>query len=104
MVDIIVGNKDQNNQLLVNNGDGSYSKAVDLPGGAMNTVSIAVADVNGDGMADIIIGNYGGTGAGEVALNIDTCTQPRTQDVGERNTPLIAYLITLNTLITLDCL
>merc|ERR1712038_1516000 len=57
MIDILVGNRDQNNQLLLNDGDGSYAEAIDLPGGAMATFSIAAADVNGDGMVDLLIGN-----------------------------------------------
>ncbi len=62
MVDIILGNSGyyggENNQLLVNNGDGTFTTAVDLRDGAMGTSSIAAADVNGDGMVDIIVGNY----------------------------------------------
>ncbi len=65
MVDILIGNMAQsniaqNNQLLINQGDGSFFGAVDLPGGAMYTYSIAAADVNGDGMMDIIVGNAQG--------------------------------------------
>ncbi len=59
-VDIIVGNFNQQetNQLLLNNGDGSYNEvAIDLPGRAMSTTSVAVADVDGDGDVDIIVGN-----------------------------------------------
>ena len=57
-MDIVIGNSDQNNQVLLNDGSGSYSQATDLPGGAMDTESIAAADINGDGMLDIVIGNY----------------------------------------------
>ncbi len=46
-------------RVRVNNGDGSYSEAIDLPGGAWDTFSIAAADVNGDGHVDIIVGNFG---------------------------------------------
>ncbi len=59
-VDIIVGNfNQQNNQLLLNDGDGSYNEVTILPGGAMATRSVAVADVDRDGYVDIIVGNNG---------------------------------------------
>ena len=45
----------QSNHLLFNEGDGSYSGAIDLPGGTKWIWSIAVADVNGDGMVEILI-------------------------------------------------
>lgn len=48
----------KNNQLLLNNGYGSYTEAIDLPGGAADTRSIAAVDVNGDCMMDVIVGNY----------------------------------------------
>ncbi len=59
MVDIIIGNYGENNQLMLNIGDGSYKKATDLPGGATRTKSIAIVDLNGDGIVDILIGNWG---------------------------------------------
>ena len=61
-VDIIVGNAyAQPNQLLLNNADGTGTfTSSSLPGAEENTVSVAAADVNGDGLNDIIIGNSGG--------------------------------------------
>ena len=56
---IIIGNdQNQENQVLMNDGTGTFTTAFDLPGGALNTFSVATADLNGDGKADIIIGNY----------------------------------------------
>ncbi len=60
MMDLILGNTYSSNQLLINNGDGTYFEAIDLPGTAMvSTSSIVAADVNGDDMVDIIVGNVG---------------------------------------------
>lgn len=61
-VDIIVGNAyAQPNQLLLNNADGTGTfTSSTLPGAEENTFSVAVADVNGDGLNDVIIGNTGG--------------------------------------------
>ena len=57
MLGIMVGKHKQPNQLLINNGgDGSFT-LVDLPGGDMDTESIALGDVDGDGMLDIVVGN-----------------------------------------------
>ena len=58
-VDIILGNFNTNNQLLINDGLGTFNVSV-LPGGTFNTRSIATADVDNDGDLDIIIGNGDG--------------------------------------------
>ena len=57
--DIVFGNCLLSNQLLFNNGDGSFGNAIDLPGrGSYKqcTTSIASADLNGDGYIDIVVG------------------------------------------------
>ncbi len=41
-------------------GDGTFQPAVTFSSGAFNDISIAVADVNGDGKPDILVGNQGG--------------------------------------------
>ena len=43
------------NQFLMNDGTGSFTSAT-LPEGAGTTESVAVADMNGDGLLDIIFG------------------------------------------------
>lgn len=61
-VDIIIGNLNgQANQLLLNLGttDGNFADSVVLGGESDKTYAIAVADLDNDGMNDIIVGNKG---------------------------------------------
>jgi hypothetical protein len=60
LLDIVTGNYNDKNQLIINAGDGTFLEdAVDLPGGALGTISVAIADMNNDGLLDIVIGNDG---------------------------------------------
>jgi hypothetical protein len=64
--------------VLLGNGDGTFQAAVSYPSGESYAVSIAVADVNGDGKPDLLVANlcaavvadcaYGGTGSIGVLL------------------------------------
>ena len=46
------------NQLILNNGDETWGKVIDLPGDTSTcTSSIAAADLDGDGLVDMVIGN-----------------------------------------------
>lgn len=56
--DIILANRNEKNQILINDGSGKFDTAVDLPGGTYDTRSIVVADLNNDGWDDIVVGNY----------------------------------------------
>ena len=61
ILDVVVGNPfNQPNQLLINSGDGTFSNttAVSLTGGSLDTTSIVLGDVNGDGVLDFVVGNY----------------------------------------------
>ncbi len=60
LLDIVVGNAGARNQILFNKGpeNGFFTDAINLPGeAAITTASIAIADVNNDGILDIIVGN-----------------------------------------------
>jgi len=46
--------------VLLGNGDGTFQSAVTYDSGAMATETIGVADVNGDGKPDVIVGNHCG--------------------------------------------
>jgi len=47
--------------VLLGNGDGTFQPAMTYGSGLYNAVSVAVADVNGDGKPDLLVANYCGT-------------------------------------------
>ena len=63
MLDLVIGNRNEASNLILNKDSGSFSKALDLseymPNGVTDVTNIAAADINGDGMLDIVIGNDG---------------------------------------------
>jgi hypothetical protein len=54
--------------VLLGNGDGTFKKAVSYDSGGNAALSVAVADVNGDGRTDLVVANEG-TGTVGVLLN-----------------------------------
>jgi hypothetical protein len=46
--------------VLLGNGDGTFQPAVAFSSGGFNDISVAVADLNGDGKPDLLVGNQGG--------------------------------------------
>lgn len=44
--------------VLLGNGDGTFQSPVDYGSGAIGTLSVAVADMNGDGKADLAVSSY----------------------------------------------
>jgi hypothetical protein len=83
--DIVIGNNGDTNQSLMNKGNGTFKdQAIDLPGGDMlDTRSIVIADINGDGWPDIIVGNdseHDESSRNQIMLNDGTGTFPEAQD------------------------
>jgi hypothetical protein len=60
-LDIVIGNYEGPNKILMNRGNGTYIESIFLIGGDTNkkTRSIALGDIHKDGWLDIIIGNDG---------------------------------------------
>jgi hypothetical protein len=61
-LDLVVGNNNEANLVFLNNGTASPFNAVTgaaLPGTTTPTTALALADVNGDGELDLLVGNNG---------------------------------------------
>jgi hypothetical protein len=54
--------------VLLGNGDGTFGTPVTYDSAGIDAVSVAVADLNGDGAPDIIVGNVCGGGSGTCSL------------------------------------
>ena len=76
-LDVLVGNSVGNhcsggegvaNELLLQQSDSSFVAAAGFPGGSACTQAVALGDVNGDGMLDVVIGNHGNSGPNELLL------------------------------------
>lgn len=62
--DVVSGNYGATNRIYINTGwihPFAGVSGVDIGGDANNTLSLAIGDINGDGYADVIAGNYDGT-------------------------------------------
>ena len=59
-LDIVVGNEDQADTYYLNDGSGRFSQGVEIPGDINNTMSVALGDVDGDEIVDLVAGIFGG--------------------------------------------
>lgn len=60
VIDLVIGNSDYDNQLMVGDGNGGFEEPMLLPGGSStSTYAIALGDFTGDGVLDILVGNSG---------------------------------------------
>jgi VCBS repeat protein len=73
--------------VLLGNGDGTFHAAVGYNSGAQGTVSVAVADVNGDGKPDLIVANF-------CASN--TCTKGSVGVLLSKSTTWTSFISSLN--------
>ncbi len=62
--------------VLLGNGDGTFQQAVTYDSGGTTAVSVAVADLNGDGKPDLVVVNYSSNTVGVLMGNGDGTFQP----------------------------
>ena len=60
--DLVLANRDNiPNEILINKGNRQFTKKLDFGSGTFETRSVAVADMNNDGILDIVTGNVSGS-------------------------------------------
>ena len=76
--DLVVTDFSSSNNVgvLLGNGNGTFKKAVSFFSGGSFPVSVAVADVNGDGKTDLVVANSGSKTVGVLLGNGDGTFQP----------------------------
>jgi len=62
--------------VLLGNGDGTFQPAVSYNSGAQDAASVAIGDLNGDGIPDLVVANYGEPLVGVLLGNGDGTFQP----------------------------
>ena len=91
--------------VLLGNGDGSFQAAVNYGSGGSQPVSVAVADVNGDGKPDLLVANLcvskSNCANGTVGVLINTGTKPtKTALVSSPNPSNFGQLVTFTATVT----
>jgi hypothetical protein len=77
-------------RVLLNAGDGTFPTSIELPG--TSAYSIAAADMDGDGMLDVLLWNYGGPS--RLLPNQMLSAWHGTQSLWQRMRPMPRYLLT----------
>jgi hypothetical protein len=94
-IDIVNSNSGSNNlSLLLNNGSGVFGAATFFDGGVVNEWALAAADMNNDGMLDLVVaGNTSNVSLQRVAVNVSngdgTFTAPSVQNSDGRSWMLV---------------
>jgi hypothetical protein len=84
--------------VLLGNGDGTFKNPINYSSGGPDTVSVAIADVNGDGRLDLVALNIGSSTVG-VLLN-DTSYSTKTALTSSPNPSFVNQTVTFTATIT----
>jgi hypothetical protein len=82
--------------VLLGNGDGTFQTAVGYSSGGNGAMSLAVADVNGDGKLDLVAANYESDNLGVLLGNGDGTLQPAVTYPSGGNGPISVAIADVN--------
>jgi sugar lactone lactonase YvrE len=70
IVDLVVANDAVSGSVTIflGNGDGTFKAGYEIAGTGNGTISVTIADLNGDGIPDLAVTNYDGSGGDSVSI------------------------------------